>query len=348
MSRGAKVALAVGMTSALLAACGIGTGSGGSGKSLTFVSYGKGAYQDGQVEAWLRPFELREDVRFAIDSPSDNTKLKAMVEAGNVSWDVVDTDLYMARENCGTLVEKIDIAGLESKFPEGTLSDCGVPSAFIGLVFMYNADKYGKNPPGKLADFFDIKKYPGKRVLHQDVTNGALEAALMADGVAPDRLYPLDVERALSVYDRIKQDLSFAQTFGQQQQIMVDNQADMALVVSSRAYSVLKAGGNQWKPVWDKVPVGWNVLAIPKGSRNKRLAQEFIRFASDPAHSARFAELAAVGAANADAEPRLNDKQRSVYALGADHADARVFLDPNWWVKNRVRTVEKWTKWQVG
>jgi putative spermidine/putrescine transport system substrate-binding protein len=329
----------------VLGGCTIGTQGA---KSLTFVSYGKGAYQDGQVAAWLDPFTDETGTEVVVDSPSDNTKLKAMVDAGNVTWDVVDTDLFMARENCGTLLEKIDIGPLAEDFPEGTLSECGVPDAFIGLLLMYNEDRYGANPPTKLTDFFDAKSYPGKRAIHEDVTNGALEAALMADGVAPESLYPLDVPRALSMYDRIRSELSIVRTFGQQEQVMVDNQVDMALVVSSRAYSVRKAGGTQWKPVWDKVPVGWNVLSIPKGSTNTQAAQEFIAFVSAPEQSARFAEVAAVGAANVEAKPELTGDQKLVYALGDEHAEARVFLNPDWWIAHRAETVEAWTDWQVG
>ncbi|WP_243727329.1 extracellular solute-binding protein [Actinocrispum wychmicini] len=330
----------------LVASCSTG---GDSGKSLTFVSYGKGAYQDGQQQGFLEPYQKQSGVKVVLDGPSDNAKLRAMVEAGRVTWDVVDTDAFMARENCGTLLEKIDVGDLKNNFPPGTLSDCGVPTALFGLMLMYNEKTYGANPPTGLADFFDPVKFPGKRVLYaKDPSIGQLEAALLGDGVAPDKLYPMDVPRALKVYDRIRSNLTLAQTYGQQQQVMVDNQADMALVVSARAYSTLKAGGTQWKRVPTKVPVTWDVLVVPKGSKNKDAAVDLIKFASGSEQGARFAELSAAGSPNTSSKPVRNDLQRQVDVLGPDHAADQVFINADWWTANYSKTVQAWTTWQTG
>jgi putative spermidine/putrescine transport system substrate-binding protein len=340
-------------SSAVLTACGGSDGaasSGSGGKELTFVSYGAGTYQDAQEAAWLKPFEQSQGAKVTIAGPSDNAKLTTMVKANNVSWDVVDTDAFFPRENCGTLVEKIDVGSLAGAFPKGTLSSCGVPDALFGLLFMYNAKTYGDKPPTGLADFFDPKAFPGKRVIFSaDPTIGNLEAALMGDGVAPDALYPLDVDRALKAFDRIKSDLILSPTYGAQQQAMVGNQADMALVVSARAYSVLKAGGTNWKPVWDHVPVTWDVLVIPKGAPHTDLAQQFIRYASQPEQSAGFAERSGAGAANVNAKPEITDPlQREVNAFSPEHQAIQVPVDAQWWTKNRAKTVEAWTRWTSG
>ena len=336
----------LGLAATLVVGCGIGT-DGGTEKHLTFVSYGKGSYQDGQENAFLRPFEKQADVKITLDGPSDNAKLQAMVEAGKVTWDVMDTDAFLPRQHCDTMLEKIDIGDLKDSFPAGTLTDCGVPAALFALEFMYNDKTYANDPPTKLADFFD-PTIPGKRVIFgKDATIGVLEAALMADGVAPDQLYPLDIDRALKVYDRIRPMMTFAQTYAQQQQIMVDNQADMGLVVSARAYSVLKSGGTQWKPVWDQIPVTWDTFVIPKGSPNSELAVELIKFASQPEQAAKFAELSGAGAANTAAKPQLNDLQKQVDALGPEHAANLHYINADWWTGHYNEAVEKWSKWQV-
>ncbi|MBB5956990.1 putative spermidine/putrescine transport system substrate-binding protein [Saccharothrix tamanrassetensis] len=339
-----RTGIGVALAALLLTSC----GTGGDTRSLTFVSYGKGAYQEGQQKAFLEPYQKQSGVKVTLDGPSDNAKLRAMVEAGRVTWDVMDTDAFMAREHCGTLLEKIDVGDLKDSFPPGTLSDCGVPAALFGLMLMYNEKTYGDKPPTSLADFYDPAKFPGKRVVYaKDPAIGQLEAALLADGVAPERLYPLDVDRALKVHDRIRHDLTLAQTYGQQQQAMVDNQADLALVVSARAYSTLRAGGTQWKRVPTKVPVTWDVLVVPKGSKNKDLAQELIRFASRPEPGARFAELSGAGAANTAAKPELNDVQRQIDVLGQDRAADKVFIDADWWTANYSKVVQAWTVWQT-
>jgi putative spermidine/putrescine transport system substrate-binding protein len=224
-----------------------------------------------------------------------------------------------------------------------------VPAALFALEFMYNDKTYGSKPPTKLADFFDPVKFPGKRVIFgKDATIGVFEAALMGDGVAPDALYPLDIDRALNVYNRIRPSLTLAQTYAQQQQIMVDNQADMALVVSARAYSVLNAGGTQWKPVWDQIPITWDTLVIPKGSPNTELSTQLIKFASQPEQAAKFAELSGAGAANTAAKPQLNDLQKQVDAFAPELAANRHFIDADWWTEHYAEMVEKWSNWQIG
>jgi len=55
---------------------------------VTFTSWG-GSYQDGQVKAWIQPYEKETGTRVIQDSPTDYSKLRTMVEAGRVTWDVV-------------------------------------------------------------------------------------------------------------------------------------------------------------------------------------------------------------------------------------------------------------------
>jgi putative spermidine/putrescine transport system substrate-binding protein len=334
---------------ALFAAAACAGSSAASGSSLTFVSYGAGTYQNGQVSAWVAPYQQEKGSTITVDSPSDNAKIELMAESGNVTWDVVDTDAFFARQYCGKYLDKIDVGALASSFPAGTLTACGVPDALFGLELMYNTKTYPKNPPTSLADFFNPAKFPGKRIINgADPTSGLLEAALLGDGVAPNALYPLNVTRALKVYDQIKPDLTFATTYGEEQQAMVGNQADMALVVSARAYSVLKAGGTFWKTVWDKVPVSWSDLVIPKGSPHEDLAQQFIQYASHPAQAANFASAAGVGPANTTAKATLNALEQQVDPFSAAHKPDLVFLNANWWAQNENSAVTAWTNWMTG
>src|SRR5882724_6188253 len=59
------------------------------GVKLTFASFG-GVYQDAQRKAWLDPYSAATGVEFTNDENSSNATIKAQVEAGQVTWDVVD------------------------------------------------------------------------------------------------------------------------------------------------------------------------------------------------------------------------------------------------------------------
>lgn len=69
----------------------------------------------------------------------------------------------------------------------------------------YRTDAFQGAVPVGWADFWNTKKFPGDRAL-----GGAgpgtpeLEFALMAAGVPPDRLYPIDIEKAFASYNKIR------------------------------------------------------------------------------------------------------------------------------------------------
>ena len=112
-----------------------------------------------------------------------------------------------------------------------------MPGTRFGTEFAYDTTAYKGTVPTKISDFFDTKTFPGKRVVFNS-PKGILEAALVADGVAPDRLFPLDVDRALKKLGTIKSDLIFAPSYTALQQNLVDKQASMVLTLNGRLIAV--------------------------------------------------------------------------------------------------------------
>src|SRR4030095_15217409 len=100
------------------------------------------------------------------------------------------------------------------------IGECAVPNMKSALLLAYNTETYPDNPPSSWADFFDTEKSPGTRGGQNDVNQGALEAALLADGVAPEDLYPLDYDRAFAKLDTLGDDLTFMANGGDQAQTM--------------------------------------------------------------------------------------------------------------------------------
>lgn len=324
---------------------GSNSASGGSDK-LTFVSFG-GAFQDNQTKAWSDPFSAESGIKILNDSPPEPAKLRAMVEAKRVSWDVAEFGGGNAVEWCGELVEPIDYAQIDkTQFPEGTATECGVPAVSYGLVLVYNADKLGDNPPTTLADFFDEKKYPGRRVTSREVESGLIESALLADGVPSKSLYPLDVDRALGVWDRVKDKTTFAKTYGQIQQLLVGKQVDMGLVVQARALTAVKEGA-PFKPVWDKTVIATDTLVVPKGAPNRDAAMKYIAFATKPEQSAKFAELSGTAPSNVDAKPQYSAEAAELDPLAEGRGEA-VNIQPDWWGTNVDETRRKFTAWLGG
>ncbi len=347
-SRGVLLAAAGATLMLITAACGGSDGSGASSeKKLTFTSYGSG-YQQAQAENWLTPWAKQEGVTAVQDQPTDYAKIKTMVDAKRVTWDVVDTEPYFPVGVCGTYAEKLDFTKIDkSKFPPGTVSDCAVPDAMYSLVLVYDKDKYGANPPTSTADFFDTTRFPGKRLAPGFASGGAIEAALLGDGVAKDRLYPLDFDRAFRKLDSIKKDLTFWDTSAQSQQALESKQVDMALVWSGRAYMAAKNGA-PYQAAWNDNMLAYAVLMVPKGAPNKDLAMSFIAYATGADPQARFAEDQPYAPINIDARPQLDALAQEWNTARDDVQKAGFFQDAAWWGANMDEATKRWTAWTTG
>lgn len=234
--------------------------------------------------AWQEPYTAKNPhIKFNNTSPPDPSQVKAQVMTQSVQWNLVSAAPLLATQNCGTLYEKLSIPDLDrSQFPPGIVGECYIGDFRYSLVFSYSADKWPDpaTAPKTLADFFDTKKFPGKRGVVKNVQDGLLEQGLLADGVKPETIYPLDVERALKKWATIKSDTIWAANPGALFQL-VTSSVDMQFLVQARSQAALDAGANM-VPVWDMTVTSLNGLAVPKGSANLPELQKFLSFVLQP------------------------------------------------------------------
>ena len=313
--------------------------------SLNFVSWG-GTTQDAQKEAWAVPFTKATDIKVVQDGPTDYGKLKAMVESGNVQWDVVDVEADFAlRAASEGLLEPLDFNQIKrDKIDPRFVSDHGVGSFFFSFVLGYNEGKLGANKPVDWTALFDTKTYPGKRALYKWPSPGVLELALLADGVAPDKLYPLDLDRAFKKLDTIKQDIVWWGGGAQSQQLLASGEASLGQFWNGRVYALQQDGA----PVgvsWKQNLVMADFLVIPKGAKNKDAAMKFLANASSAEGQAEFANKTAYAPVNVDSVAKL-DKDLAPN-LPTAHAQDQVTLDFAYWAKNGQAIAARWNEWLV-
>lgn len=320
-----------------------------SAQTLTWASTG-GAFQENEQKAFQEPFTAKTGTTFVNISPAEQAQVRAMVASGNSIWDLANMSWIYAGAYCGELFEKLDDPAIDrSQFPEGTTHDCFVPTYRYANQFAYNADHYEGEKPTTIADFFDVERFPGNRVVFDYPKNGLLEAALVADGVPAEDVYPLDVERALAKIDTIRDSLVLAPSYGAVQQMLVDDQASMVLTVTARIV-VTKESGANLVPVWDFTTTDIGVLVIPKNPPNKALAQEMIAFVTEPEQAAKFAELTGLAPARPDVDLdsiSYTEIQREFNAFFPDRGTT-LEQDKPWWIENTDAMVERWTEWKVG
>jgi putative spermidine/putrescine transport system substrate-binding protein len=315
--------------------------------NFTFVSFG-GAYQDAQTKAMVDPFiAANPGVSVSQDGPTDYAKISQMVASGNVTWDVVDTDPFFPIGTCGTESEPLDFNVIDTtNIIQELISDCSVPSMTYAYVLIYNKDKFGDNPPQNWADFFDTAKFPGKRAIQNAAQGGGYEVALLADGVEPASLYPLDYDRAFKKLESIGDDLIYWETGAQSQEMMENNEVDLILAWNGRAYNAA-LNGAPIAPMWNQNIVVYDVFMIPMGAPNKDLAMQFINYAIGAEAQGALQSIIPYASINLLAPPVTDDPLLSEY-LPTDHIAVGVVQDQQWWSENLDEATKRWTAWTTG
>ena len=248
-------------------------------KELTVVSWG-GAYTKSQVEAYHKPFIAKTGAK--INSEDYNggiAEIKAQVEAGNVTWDIVDVELSDAIRACDEgLLETIDHASLPAgadgtpatdDFLAGTLYDCAVANIVWSTIYAYDSSKIADGPK-TMADFFDLQKFPGKRGLRKGAKVN-LEFALIADGVPASEVYdvlgtPEGVDRAFAKLDTIKSEVVWWEAGAQPPQMLADGEVTMTTAYNGRIFNAVAGEGKPFEIVWDGQIYDLDLWVIPKGA----------------------------------------------------------------------------------
>ena len=275
------------------------------GVKLTFASFG-GVYQDAQRKAWLDPYSAATGVEFTNDENSSNATIKAQVEAGQVTWDVVDVGNDFGLDANKDLLEPLDYTLIpRDEVLDGFAGDYRVADITYGVVLGYNTDKTAGKVPAGWADFFDTAKIPGKRGAWDYSEGGLFEFALMADGVKPADLYKpsLDVARATKKLDTIKDNIVFWSSGAESQELIGSGEVAMTMIWNGRAWS---AKNTDKKPVeiqWNQQIVTADYLVVPKGSPNKDAAMKFIAYTICAANNAKPSSYIPYGPTNKNAKP---------------------------------------------
>lgn len=312
-------------------------------ESLSFVSWG-GTTQDAQKDAWAVPFSEKTGIKVLQDGPTDYGKLKAMVESGNVQWDVVDVEadfaLRAAREG---LLEPLDFNVIKrDRIDPRFVSDHGVGSFFFSFVLGYNERRLAGKQPQDWSALFDTAAYPGKRALYKWPSPGVLELALLADGVPADKLYPLDLDRAFKKLDTIKKDIVWWGGGAQSQQLLASGEVSLGQFWNGRIHALEQEGASVGVS-WKQNLVMADFLVIPKGAKNKDAAMKFLALASGAEGQAEFANLTAYAPVNLDSVAQLDAELAP--SLPTAHEADQVTLDFAYWAEHGNDIAARWNEW---
>lgn len=315
-------------------------------RPLVFTTWG-GNYQEAQERAFVRPFEAATGIKVIVASGADMGKLRAQVKSGNIEWDVVDSTgpMITAGERDG-LWEPLDKNIIDtSGLVPGAARTSGVGFARFsgGIGYDPARDPDGKHPR-TFAEFWDVEKFPGRRGLRTRVSE-TLEMALLADGVEPSKLYPLDVERGFAALDRIKPHVTnwIAQT-PQTITLIQSNEVDFTYAYSGRVLAAQRAGVSIAFS-YDQTINPTEYFAVPKGTQQKDAAMRFIDFTLRPDRQAEFAEImaytptkiAALDLLDAETKKKLPD---------LSNPNSVIFND-DWWADHLIELEKRFKEWML-
>ena len=317
-------------------------------EDITFVSQG-GAYQEAQSKAILEPAAKKLGLTLKQDSsPKAYPIIKTQVQSGKVSWDVVDlpTGDCLRGEQEG-LFEKLDLKLIPNaaQLPPELKDDYSVGYISYSTVLAYRTDAFkGKDVPKTWADFWDTDKFPGQRSL-RNLPRPTLEIALMADGVAPDKLYPLDVDRAFKKLEQIKPDISTWWTSGgQSAQLISDGEVDMIQAWNGRITAV-QAGGAPVAFDYNQGVLETNSLCVLKGTPHKDAAMKFVNEAIDAKLQAALPLIIDYGPLNPEAfkTGTIPAERAAILPSSPQNIARQALLSSKWWASEAgVKAEERW------
>ena len=334
---------------------------------LVVVSWG-GAYSASQQGAYHDPYmAMHANIKIVNDDSSNAAvaKLRAMNEAGNVTWDLVDVVAADAIRLCDEgLAEVIDHDKDLAPAPDGTLasedfgnlivSECFIPQIVYSTTFGYRTDLLPSTPTS-VCDVFDLKKFPGKRALEKNPINN-MEWALLCDGVAPDQIYevlgtPAGVEKALKKLATIKDSVVWWSKGAQTPQLLADGEVVMGSTYNGRLFAVIEEEKQPIAMLWDWQVFDLDGWIVPTGTKNKAAVMEYLRFATDTQRLADQARYISYGPARKSSAP-LVGKHATLGIEMAPHmptdpANAKTTLLYNYefWADNRDDIDERFQSW---
>lgn len=315
-------------------------------------SYG-GALQDAQRRAYFKPFEELSGIRVIEAEGPDIAKVKAMVDTGNIEYDVTEQEgaSVISLSKRGEYWERIDYSLFDTANIDAAFRhEFHVDMLPYAQVFAYRKDAFqGGRAPASNADLWDASAFPGPRALQGGgALSPDLEIASMAAGAAPAQVYPIDIDRALDSLRKIKPHVvKWWGTGAQPAQLLNDDEVVMATAWNGRI-AAIQAAGAPVEIVWQDQLLRNDCWAVLKGAPNRENAQKLTAFITLAAPQARLSSLITYGFVNDAAAAMLPAERLKLLPTAPDIKRKLINYDAAWWSANLDEVRAKWTRFQVG
>lgn len=297
----------------------VGSASADMANDMVLVSWG-GAYQASQIAAYTDPYQANTGVSVVWEEASADAvaRLRAMAEANNLTWDLVDVEAADAMRLCDEgLAMVIDHDSQLAAAPDGTpasvdfgpmiASECFIPQIVFSTTFGFRTDMVpdGVEPPTDACAVFDLETFPGRRALNRRPI-GNMEWALLCDGVDIADVYDLletdeGIARAFAKLDTIKDQTIWWSAAAETPQLLADGEIFMGSTYNGRLFAAIAEQNQPIGMAWGYQMLDIDGWIVPTGLPEDRLARvmDFLYFGTDTQRLADQAAFISYGPARA-------------------------------------------------
>lgn len=312
-------------------------------KKVVLISWG-GKYRDAWVQAFVKPFEKDTGIQVLVADTPDLAKVKAQVTTGDVMWDVFDCPGSMAlsgaKQGFWEPIDRkiVDMSGLSVPYGNTYVPYYTYPGGIAWDPKKYPAGKH----PTNFEQFWDAKRFPGWRGLRTRISE-TLDIALVADGVNPQHLYPLDVERGFKSLEKIKPYVKhwIAQT-PQTIALVQSGEIDFSYTYSGRVRAAQRAG-TSIDFSWAQTINCAEYLTVLKGSPHREAAMRLVSYTLNPRHAAAFADLLGYTPTVPKALSLVNAATRKWMPDMSNPANW--VMDDKWWGNHFAALQKRFSEW---
>lgn len=330
--------------------------------TLTVVSWA-GSYAHAQMSTQITPFSRQSGagIRLALYD-GGTADIAHQVTSGTTNWDVVDMELPDAIAACRAgLLEHLATPSpsptgrpAEDDFYRGATGPCWTGEIAYSRLIGIAPHRF-TTPPAHLSDFFDTLRFPGKRLISGSAHYN-MEMALLADGVRPADVYPIlstadGRKRALGKLDTLRKDLLFAAPSDNPAHLLSSGAVTFATLLNGDLYDA--AGqGQLLQAIWDHQLVSYDVLVMVHGTPRKKLAADYIRYATTAPTLGALTSWLPYGPARKSAaarianNPALQISMRPYQPTSDNRMQSAFIINEGWWKKHGAEAEADWLEWR--
>lgn len=332
-------------------------------KQVVVADYG-GAWGEALRKVYYDPFTKETGIKVIQQTPPLMGKLRAMVETGNVEWDLYEggDPERIVLERLGYL-EKLDYSYIDketlSGFEDYQKKTYGIYFMGYSTAIAYSKDVFPRGGPKTWADVWDVKKFPGPRCLHSGGGGwGMIEEALLAEGRPLNKLYPLtraDWDKAFKKFEEINPHVVKWWRAGEEPgRLLVDKEVTVVNSYSGRIANLIAQGANL-AIEYNQGNITFEMFLIPKGTKNYDSAMKLYAFILKADRQAAMSNLYPNGAVNKHAYKLVSPQKAKELPTSPENMKIQFVRDGDYWgvidpttgKSNQETSKEMWAAWAL-